>query len=198
MQMDLDIWQLNFGCSWCLQQQIILLRDKPWLHACMHSQVVSFMLLYCRSLIEVRSGKSFIDIIVEHIEVQILYKSFLVFLPLVVNVTLCLWIVGSQSFAFEKAFGFLKEHPHGFEDWKPWLGACFQMFWIQTAFDLIKKTDIKLDKIMATGNLQVLNFRYGTNILLILATSDNTDEPLSQVWSNLHCNLKRHLLLGSY
>jgi hypothetical protein len=146
MQMDLDIWQLNFGCSWCLQQQIILLRDKPWLHACMHSQVVCFMLLYCRSLIEVRSGKSFIDIIVEHIEVQILYKSFLVFLPLVVNVALCLWIVGSQSFAFEKAFGFLKEHPHGFEDWKPWLGACFQMFWIQTAFDLIKKLTSNLTR----------------------------------------------------
>jgi hypothetical protein len=125
------------------------LKRQTLMHACMHSQVVCFMLLYCRSLIEVRSGKSFIDIIVEHIEVQMLYKSFLVFLPLVVNVALCLWIVDSQSFAFEKAFGFLKEHPHGFEDWKSWLGACFQMFWIQTAFDLIKKTDIKLDKIMA-------------------------------------------------
>jgi UTP--glucose-1-phosphate uridylyltransferase len=64
------------------------------------------MLLYCRSLIEVRSGKSFIDIIVEHIE--------------------------------------------------------------------------------------VLNFRYGTNILLILATSDNTDEPLSQAvrkYSNSHLEI---------
>lgn len=72
----------------------------------MHSQVVCFMLLYCRSLIEVRSGKSFIDIIVEHIE--------------------------------------------------------------------------------------VLNFRYGTNILLILATSDNTDEPLSQAvrkYSNSHLKI---------
>ncbi|CAM6071822.1 unnamed protein product [Sphagnum tenellum] len=29
-------------------------------------------------------------------------------------------------------------------------------------------------------HIEVLNFRYGTNILLILATSDNTDEPLSQ------------------
>jgi UDP-N-acetylglucosamine pyrophosphorylase len=71
------------------------LKRQTLMHACMHSQVVCFMLLYCRSLIEVRSGKSFIDIIVEHIE--------------------------------------------------------------------------------------VLNFRYGTNILLILVTSDNTDEPLSQV-----------------
>ncbi|CAM6048509.1 unnamed protein product [Sphagnum compactum] len=38
-------------------------------------------------------------------------------------------------------------------------------------------------------HIEVLNFRYGTNILLILATSDNTDEPLSQAvrkYSNSH------------
>jgi UDP-N-acetylglucosamine pyrophosphorylase len=76
------------------------------------------MLLYCRSLIEVRSGKSFIDIIVEHIE--------------------------------------------------------------------------------------VLNFRYGTNILLILATSDNTDEPLSQAvrkYSNSHLKIvtfNQVIILGGF
>ncbi|CAK9225588.1 unnamed protein product [Sphagnum troendelagicum] len=41
-------------------------------------------------------------------------------------------------------------------------------------------------------HIEVLNSRYGTNILLILATSDNTDEPLSQAvrkYSNSHLEI---------